>query len=131
VGGRRADHADPATHWRQRLADGLDHDLGLVIAKGVHSQLGANVPQADIVRQVALFGAQNRDGWGVGLTILTALANLLPTLPEEEAYLALFHRAARGGGLRRSAATARTCAMREAPSFCARKSLGSGLLHDL
>jgi putative tryptophan/tyrosine transport system substrate-binding protein len=24
---------------------------------------------------VALFGAQNRDGWGVGLTILTALAN--------------------------------------------------------
>jgi nitrite reductase/ring-hydroxylating ferredoxin subunit len=88
-------HADPATHWRQRLADGLDHDLGLVIAKGVHSQLGANVPQADIVRQVALFGAQNRDGWGVGLTILTALANLLPTLPEEEAYLALFHGARR------------------------------------
>ena len=31
-----------------------------------------------IVRQVALFGAQNRDGWGVGLTILTSLANLLP-----------------------------------------------------
>jgi hypothetical protein len=40
---------------------------------------------------VALFGAQNRDGWGVGLTILTALANLLPVVPEEEAYLALFH----------------------------------------
>jgi len=47
------------------------------------------------VRQVALFGAQNRDGWGVGLTILTALANLLPVLPEEEAYLALFHGARR------------------------------------
>src|SRR5262249_61610523 len=41
--------------------------------------------------QVALFGAQNRDGWGVGLTILTALANLLPMLPEDEAYLALLH----------------------------------------
>ena len=27
---------------------------------------------------MALFGAQNRNGWGVGLTILTALANLLP-----------------------------------------------------
>jgi hypothetical protein len=42
-----------------------------------------------------LFGAQNRDGWSVGLTILTALANLLPILPEEETYLALFHGARR------------------------------------
>ena len=84
-------HANPAAHWRQRLADGLAHDLGLVVAKAVHGQLAADVPRADIVRQAALFGAQNRDGWGVGLTILTALANLLPFLPEEEAYLALFH----------------------------------------
>ena len=88
-------HADPAAHWRQRLADGLAHDLGLVIAKAVHGQLAADVPVADVVRQVALFGARNRDGWGVGLTILTALANLLPMLPEEEAYLALFHGARR------------------------------------
>jgi nitrite reductase/ring-hydroxylating ferredoxin subunit len=88
-------HADPTAHWRQRLADGLAHDLGLVIAKAVHGQLAADVSRADIVRQVALFGAQNRDGWGVGLTILTALANLLPKLPEEEAYLALFHGARR------------------------------------
>jgi hypothetical protein len=61
----------------------------------VHGQLAEEIPQADIVRQVALFGAQNRDGWGVGLTILTALANLLSALPEEEAYLALFHGARR------------------------------------
>jgi nitrite reductase/ring-hydroxylating ferredoxin subunit len=88
-------HIDPAAHWRQRLADGLAHDLGLVIAKAVHGQLAADVPQVDIVRQVALFGAQNRDGWSVGLTILTALANLLPILPEEETYLALFHGARR------------------------------------
>jgi nitrite reductase/ring-hydroxylating ferredoxin subunit len=88
-------HADPAAHWHQRLANGLAHDLGLVIAKAMHGQLAASVPQAEIVREVALFGAENRDGWGVGLTILTALANLLPVLPEEEAYLALFHGARR------------------------------------
>ena len=88
-------HADPAGHWHQRLADGLAHDIGLVIAKAVQGELAADVPLAEIVRQVALFGAQNRDGWGVGLTILTALANLLPVLPEEEAYLALFHGARR------------------------------------
>src|SRR5277367_5376592 len=88
-------HADPAGHWRERLGSGLAHDINLVIAKAVLGQLAAGVPQAGIVRQVALFGAQNRDGWGVGLTILTALANLLPRLPEEEAYLALFHGARR------------------------------------
>jgi nitrite reductase/ring-hydroxylating ferredoxin subunit len=88
-------HADPAAHWNLRLADGLAHDLGLVIAKGVHGQLAANVLPVDIVRQVALFGAQNRDGWGAGLTIHTTLANLLAVLPEEETYLALFHGARR------------------------------------
>ena len=39
----------------------------------------------------------HRDGWGVGLTTLTALGNLLPILPEEEKYLALLQ------GLRRVA----------------------------
>jgi hypothetical protein len=83
-------HADPAMHWRGRLNDGLAHDISLVIAKAVQGRLAASVPKADVVRQAALFGAQNKDGWGVGLTILTALANLLPALPGEEAYLALF-----------------------------------------
>jgi len=87
--------ADTATHWRRRLADGLEHDLGLVIAKAVYGQLAADVPRTDIARQIGLFGAQNRDGWGVGLTILTALANVLPVLPEEDVYLALFHGARR------------------------------------
>jgi hypothetical protein len=61
----------------------------------VHGQLAADMPWSDIVRQVALFGAQNRDGWSVGLTILTALANVLPVLPEDDVYLALFHGARR------------------------------------
>ena len=88
-------HADPAAHWRGRLNDGLAHDIGLVIAKAVQGQLAAGVPKTDVVRQAALFGAQNRDAWGVGLTILTALGNLMPALPEDEAYLALFHGARR------------------------------------
>src|SRR4051794_5347195 len=88
-------YADPAAHWCQRLDDGLGHVLGLVIAKAVYGQLAAGVPPPDVVRQVALFGIQNRDGWGIGATILTALGNLLPVLPEEETYLALFHGARR------------------------------------
>src|SRR5690242_11502771 len=90
--------ADAASHWRHRLQDGLAHNLGLVIAKAVFAQLAAGVPAIDIVRQAALFGARNRDGWSVGLTSLTALGNVLPVLGEEEVYLALFH------GVRRVAA---------------------------
>src|SRR5271169_3221226 len=88
-------YADPAAHWRRRLHDGLAHNLGLVIAKAVQGELAAGVPAADAARQIALFGARHGDGWGVGLTIFTALGNLLPVLPEEETYLALFHGARR------------------------------------
>jgi len=86
---------DDVAHWHRQLATGLAHDLGLVIAKAVCGLLAADVPRHEIVRQVVLFGAQNRDGWSAGLTILTALANLMPVLQENEAYLALFHGARR------------------------------------
>ena len=87
--------ADPSRHWRRRLDDGLAHNLGLVIAKAVRGQLTAGVPTREILRQAALFAVRNRDGWGIGATILTALGNLLPVLPEEETYLALFNGARR------------------------------------
>ena len=92
------DHADPVGHWRRRLADGMAHDLDLVVAKAVRGLSAQGQPASSVLRQVALFGAQNRDGWGVGLTILTALGNLLPELPEEETCLALFHGARRVAG---------------------------------
>ena len=88
-------HGDASRHWRGRLDDGLAHNLGLVIAKAVRGQLTAGVPAREILRQTALFAVQNRDGWGIGATILTALGNLLAMLPEEETYLALFHGARR------------------------------------
>src|ERR1700720_2337633 len=91
-------YVDPVGHWHQRLADGLAHNLSLVIAKAVHGQLAAGQPPSDVVRQAALFGTRNRDGWDIGLTILTALGQLLPFLSEEETHLALFH------GVRRVAA---------------------------
>jgi nitrite reductase/ring-hydroxylating ferredoxin subunit len=90
--------ADPAGHWRRRLGDGMAHNLGLVIAKSVLGARAAGVPDAALVRDAALFGARHRDGFGIGMTIMTALANLLPMLPDEEAYLALFQ------GIRRVAA---------------------------
>jgi hypothetical protein len=109
-------HADAAAHWRQRLDDGLAHVVGLVIAKAVHGQLAAGVPPSDVVRQVALFGIQNRDGWGVGLTILTG-ARQPPArfagrgdLPRP-----VPRRPPRRGGLRRPGAAAAACCAHEPP----------------
>jgi len=83
-------YTDAVEHWRQRLEDGLGHNLSLVIAKAVHGQLGAGQPPSEVIRQAALFGTRNRDGWDTGLTILTALGQLLPFLSEGETHLALF-----------------------------------------
>jgi nitrite reductase/ring-hydroxylating ferredoxin subunit len=82
-------------HCERRLTDGLSHGIGLVIAKSVHGLLDAGVAPHDIVRQATLFGVSNRDGWSSGLTILTALGNLVPCLGADEVYVALYHGARR------------------------------------
>src|SRR5215471_583462 len=88
-------YTDAVEHWRQRLEDGLGHNLSLVIAKAVQGQLAASRSPAEVVKQVALFGTRNRDGWDTGLTILTALGQLMPSLSEDETHRALFHGARR------------------------------------
>ena len=86
----RTRHADGDAHWHNRLRAGLEQNIGLVIAKAVLGLRSEGAGAAALVREAALFGARNRDGWGTGLTILTALANLLPALSEEDTYLALY-----------------------------------------
>ncbi len=89
------EQGDRRGHFEDRLADGLEHAIGLVIAKSVHGLIAAGAEPRDIVRQAALFGAANQDGWSSGMTILTALGNLVPSLEDEEVYVALFHGARR------------------------------------
>jgi nitrite reductase/ring-hydroxylating ferredoxin subunit len=89
------DQGPARPRFERRLADGLAHSIGLVIAKSVHGLLSADVPPNDIVRQAALFGTANRDGWSSGFTILTALGNLVPHLEPGEVYIALYHGARR------------------------------------
>jgi nitrite reductase/ring-hydroxylating ferredoxin subunit len=84
-------YRDPVEHWHGRLEAGLEHNLRLVIAKAIHGQLAAGVTPSDVMRQAALFGARNRDGWDTGLTILTALGHVSAFLSEEDQHLALFH----------------------------------------
>ena len=87
---RTTRYSDGDAHWRNRLREGLEQNIGLVLAKAVLGLIGEGVDYRALVRDAVLFGARNRDGWGIGLTILTALAKLIPSLPEEETYLALY-----------------------------------------
>lgn len=84
-----------AERWRRRLREGMEQNIGLIQAKGVIGLLRAGTGYREIVRQAALFGATERDGWSGGLTSLTAMANLVPYLGEETAYLALYQGAIR------------------------------------
>ncbi|MFB6170573.1 MAG: Rieske (2Fe-2S) protein [Haloarculaceae archaeon] len=81
----------PETHWRNRLADGLHENLPLVVAKAV---LGLTAEGADPtlpLRVGAEFGTTYRDaGWGPGLTVLTAMANVLDDLDPDDRPRALF-----------------------------------------
>jgi nitrite reductase/ring-hydroxylating ferredoxin subunit len=83
---------DPVPHLRRRLEQGLEDGLSLVVAKSVLGLLDAGVDPAEVVRVGLVFGTRYRDaGWGAGLTVLVAMANLLPHLRPDDRALALTH----------------------------------------
>jgi nitrite reductase/ring-hydroxylating ferredoxin subunit len=83
-------YADGEAHWENRLQTGLQHNLGLVVAKAILGLRAQGAESQALLRQAALFGARHREQWGSGLTVLAALANLIPALPEDATYLALY-----------------------------------------
>lgn len=89
---RPAPEADLSKH-RKRLEHGLKHNLRLVIAKAV---LGLEGFGAQGHREAIEVGAElgtrhAREGWNAGLTIFTAMANILPALEAADRPLALYH----------------------------------------
>ena len=83
---------DPKARLYTRLADGLEDRITLVIAKSVLGLLEQRQPVADIVGVGAEFGATNRSsGWSSGMTVLTAMANVMPWLGPDDHPLALTH----------------------------------------
>jgi nitrite reductase/ring-hydroxylating ferredoxin subunit len=83
---------DRVGQLRARLRDGLEDGLTLVMAKSVLGLLAAGVEPAEIVRAGVEHGTTYRDaGWGAGLTVLVAMANLMADLDEGDRPLALVH----------------------------------------
>ena len=79
-------------HQRNRLRDGLQHNLSLVIAKAVINQLAQDVPADEPFRIGLEFGTQYRGmDWGRGLTTHACTMNLISYLHPADHSLALFH----------------------------------------
>lgn len=83
---------DRVAHWKARLQDGLEQNISLVMAKAVLALLSSEVPAREVLAIGGSFGTRfRRQGWGPGMTILTAMGNVLPYLDAEDRVLALYH----------------------------------------
>src|SRR5215217_4839937 len=83
---------DQLAHQRQRLLDGLERNISLVVAKSAIGLLGSGEDPAEPFRMGLDFGVRyRRAGWGQGLTIHACMMNLLPHLSPEDRPLALYH----------------------------------------
>ncbi|MDQ3910589.1 MAG: Rieske (2Fe-2S) protein [Actinomycetota bacterium] len=87
-----APREDRLTYLRQRLHDGLERNISLVIAKSAIGLLNGGEDPAEPFRTGLDFGARyRRAGWGQGLTMHACMMNLLPHLGPEDSPLALYH----------------------------------------
>jgi nitrite reductase/ring-hydroxylating ferredoxin subunit len=85
-------HADVLTHHRQRLQDGLEKGISLIIGKSVIALLDQKTNPTEPFRMGLDFGVRYRQsGWDTGLTIHTCMINLLPYLDAEDKPRAIYH----------------------------------------
>jgi nitrite reductase/ring-hydroxylating ferredoxin subunit len=85
---------DERVYYRGRLRTGLEQDVRLVLAKSAIAltEDGDGGDAREPFRIGLEFGVRQRSqGWGQGLTMLTALANLLPVLAPADRPRALYH----------------------------------------
>ncbi|MGH9187868.1 MAG: Rieske 2Fe-2S domain-containing protein [Acidimicrobiales bacterium] len=83
---------DRVAHLYRRLEEGLEQGLTLVTAKAVLGLLDSGQAPGDIVAAGVDFGVRyRREGFGSGLVVLTAMANLLPHLAADDRAPALVH----------------------------------------
>ncbi|NET34347.1 MAG: Rieske 2Fe-2S domain-containing protein [Cyanothece sp. SIO1E1] len=83
---------DPIIYQQQRLIDGLEQNIALVIAKSVIALHAGGIATTVPFQMGLEFGTHYRQaGWGTGLTMHTCMINLLPSLDDEDRPRALYH----------------------------------------
>jgi nitrite reductase/ring-hydroxylating ferredoxin subunit len=83
---------DIIARQKERLRDGLEQDINLVMVKSVLGLMEAGAPPQTAVEIISDFGATYRDaGWRSGMTILAAMNNILDQLDRDDQVLGLYH----------------------------------------
>ncbi|WP_240419670.1 Rieske (2Fe-2S) protein [Paenibacillus periandrae] len=82
--------AEGSEKYKHKLKEGLEQNIGIVIAKAVVGLIEAGVPEQDIARIGIKFGTTYGTGWNAGLTILTAMAQSVDKLDKNGKILALY-----------------------------------------
>ncbi len=82
---------DPVKRWTQRLQEGLEQNLNLIVGKSVVGLHHSGVSHSEIAKQGALYGVKHREDWSSGLTILSAMSNLCDHLEDEERIAPMYH----------------------------------------
>ena len=80
---------DATAYWNRRLREGMQMNVTLVMVKAIHALLGLGIPPRALAATAGLYGAENRDAFGPGLVILTAMAHTSEMVGSEQAALAL------------------------------------------
>ena len=81
----------PEIHWRDRLVDGMQESIPLVVAKAVINLDALGEGFETPVETAVQFGTTYRAaGWSSGLTILGAMANLYDDLDHDEKRRAMY-----------------------------------------
>jgi nitrite reductase/ring-hydroxylating ferredoxin subunit len=83
-------YANDIAKYKNRLKEGLQQNIGIVIAKAVVGLVEAKVPEADIAQIGIEYGTTYGSGWNSGLTILTAMTHILPKLDKTGKILGLY-----------------------------------------
>jgi nitrite reductase/ring-hydroxylating ferredoxin subunit len=78
-------HDDGVAHLEQRLVEGLEEGLTLVVAKAVLGLLARGVDPTRLVEIGLRFAAAHRsEGWGPGMTVAQCALNLRPHLGDDQ-----------------------------------------------
>ena len=77
--------------YKNRLREGLQQNIGIVIAKAVVGLVEAGEPVSEISQVGIEFGTRYGSGWNSGLTILVSMVRVLPKLDKAGQILALYN----------------------------------------
>jgi nitrite reductase/ring-hydroxylating ferredoxin subunit len=87
-----APQVEPHEYHRQRLQDGLEQGISLVIAKSAIALLDLDLTPQEPFQVGLNFGCRyNKSGWSTGLSIHTCMMNMIPYLAPEDRPRALYH----------------------------------------